>query len=74
LGILAVIIPYLGLILGIIAIVFAKKSLDEIKKTQEAGYGMAIAGLVTGIVGTSLYGIVLIIIIFSLAVVSSFAL
>jgi hypothetical protein len=46
LGILAVIIPYIGLIIGILAIVFGKISLNEIKKRGEQGKGLAIAGLV----------------------------
>lgn len=71
LGILAVAIPYIGLILGIIAIVYAKKSLNEIKMRGENGRGMAIAGLVCGIVGTALYAIIIIIVIIAVLTVSS---
>jgi uncharacterized Tic20 family protein len=59
LGILAIIIPYIGLILGIIAIVFAKISLNEIKKRGDNGRGFAITGLVCGIVGTVLYAVII---------------
>lgn len=59
LGILSIIVPYIGFILGIIAIIFASISLKEIKNKNEQGRGLAIAGLVCGIVGTVLYGIIL---------------
>jgi hypothetical protein len=70
LGILAVIIPYIGLIIGILAIVFGKISLNEIKKRGEQGKGLAIAGLVCGIVGTVLYAIIIIFLIIGLVFVS----
>lgn len=60
LGILSIVIPYIGLIIGIIAIVFASLSFKEIKKTGEQGRGMTIAGLVCGIIGTALYAIIII--------------
>lgn len=63
LGILAIVIPYLGFIIGIIAIVFASISLKEIKRKQEQGKGMAIAGLVCGIVGTAIYALIILVII-----------
>ncbi len=59
LGILAIVVPYLGFLIGIVAIVFASLSLKEIKRKQEQGRGMAIAGLVCGIVGTALYAIII---------------
>lgn len=59
LGILALVVPYLGFILGIIAIVFARKAKNEINQTGEQGRGFATAGLVCGIVGTIGYGILL---------------
>ncbi|HEU5140946.1 MAG TPA: DUF4190 domain-containing protein [Bacillales bacterium] len=70
LGILAVVVPYIGLILGIIAIVFAKGSMDAIKKTGEAGRGMAVAGLVCGIVAVGLYAIL---ILFAIIAFASFS-
>jgi hypothetical protein len=70
LGILAVIVPYVGLILGIIAIVFGKISLNEIKQRGEQGRGMAIAGLVCGIVGTALYAIVIIIVVIAFVAIN----
>lgn len=50
-GITAVIIPCVGLVLGIIAIVLAAKARREIRQTGEKGDGLAITGLVTGIIG-----------------------
>jgi len=63
LGILALAIPYVGFVIGIIAIIFASLSLKEIRNTNEQGRGMAIAGLVCGIVGTALYAILLLIVL-----------
>ncbi|WP_425453990.1 DUF4190 domain-containing protein [Paenibacillus flagellatus] len=63
LGILSIVLPYIGLIIGIIAIVFASLSFKEIKRTGEQGRGMAIAGLVCGIIGTAIYAIIVLIVI-----------
>nr|WP_233162656.1 MULTISPECIES: DUF4190 domain-containing protein [unclassified Cohnella] len=63
LGILAVSLPYIGFLIGIVAIVFASLSLKEIKRNGEQGRGMAIAGLVCGIVGTAIYAILLLIVL-----------
>ena len=57
LGICALVIPYGGIVLGILAVVFASVS----RKKNEFGRGMAIAGLVTGIVALALWLIVIII-------------
>ncbi|MCD9022559.1 DUF4190 domain-containing protein [Cohnella silvisoli] len=67
LGILAIVVPYLGFIIGIIAIIFASISLKEIRNNQEQGRGMAIAGLVCGIVGTAIYALILIFFVFAFA-------
>lgn len=71
LGILSLVIPYVGLILGIIAIVFASKAMREVSRTNEGGRGMAIAGLVCGIIGTALYAIVILIVVIAAAAWSS---
>lgn len=63
LGILALCIPYVGFILGIVAIVIASMAFKELKRTHEQGRGLAIAGLVCGIIGTVIYGIIIFIII-----------
>lgn len=63
LGILAIIIPYIGFILGIIAIILGALSLKEIAKASEQGRGLAIAGLVCGIIGTALYALLILILI-----------
>jgi hypothetical protein len=65
LGILSVVLPYIGLLIGIIAIIFASISLKEIKRNQEQGRGMAIAGLVCGIVGTAIYALIILIVVFA---------
>jgi uncharacterized protein YacL len=70
LGILAIVVPYIGLIFGIIAIVFAKMSLTEIKQRNEQGRGMAIAGLVCGIAGTVVYFLLTVLSIISIIAIS----
>jgi len=63
LGILSVMIPYLGFLIGIVAIVFASISLKEIKLRMEQGRGLAIAGLVCGIIGTAIYAIIILLLL-----------
>ncbi|MBS4175228.1 DUF4190 domain-containing protein [Bacillus sp. FJAT-49736] len=63
LGILSLVIPYVGLILGIVGIVFSKKAFREIEQYKYNGKGMAVAGLVTSIVGCAIYGIIILILI-----------
>ncbi|WP_019638237.1 DUF4190 domain-containing protein [Paenibacillus fonticola] len=58
LGILSIVLPYLGFIIGIIAIIMSTISFKELKQTNEQGRGFATAGLVCGIIGTVLYGII----------------
>lgn len=64
LGILSLLIPYVGFLLGIMAIIFSSLSLKELKRRYEQGKGLAIAGLVCGIIGTIIYGLLLFIILF----------
>lgn len=63
LGILSIMIPYIGFILGIVAIILSTLSLKEIKRKNEQGKGLSIAGLVCGIIGTVLYGIIIAIVV-----------
>ncbi|MEF2248341.1 MULTISPECIES: DUF4190 domain-containing protein [unclassified Paenibacillus] len=63
LGILSIMIPYIGFFIGIVAIIYASLSMKEIKRTNDQGKGLAVAGLVTGIIGTVLYGIILLIVV-----------
>lgn len=67
LGILAIIVPYIGFLLGIVAIILSAISLKEIRVSHEQGRGMAIAGLVCGIVGTLIYAILILIIVIAIA-------
>ncbi|AZK46452.1 DUF4190 domain-containing protein [Paenibacillus lentus] len=71
LGILAIITPYLGFFIGIIAIIFASLSFKEIKVTREKGHGLSIAGMVCGIIGTVIYGIIFLIVILAIVAYSS---
>jgi hypothetical protein len=56
LGILSIVIPYIGLVLGIIAMVFGRIDLNKMKKNMmdRDGRGLTQAGWVCGIVGTIL--------------------
>lgn len=47
LGILSIFIPFIGLILGILGIMFYRKSIQA----KELGRGMAIAGFICSVVG-----------------------
>lgn len=70
LGILSIVVPYIGLLFGIIAIILCTLSLKEIRLRYEQGRGLAIAGLVCGIVGTLIYAILiffLLIVVFAAA-------
>ncbi|WP_409271276.1 DUF4190 domain-containing protein [Neobacillus sp. SCS-31] len=53
-GILSLFIPFIGLILGIIGIVFSRKAVKQINQTNENGKGLATAGLICSIVGVIL--------------------
>mgnify|MGYP002626869172 CR=1 FL=1 len=48
-------IPYLPLVLGLIAVILGGVSINK----KQAGKGMAIAGLVTGIISLAIYAILL---------------
>jgi uncharacterized membrane protein len=43
---------------SIVAIVLGTVALDQIKRTREGGYGLALAGIVTGILGLLIWLIV----------------
>ncbi|UFT98537.1 DUF4190 domain-containing protein [Radiobacillus kanasensis] len=69
LGITSIVIPYIGLILGIIGIVFSNKANAEVDKLNHSGKGLAVAGLVTSVVGTVLWAFVLILVIIGFSLV-----
>jgi uncharacterized membrane protein len=66
------VVPYGGFLLGILAIIFSSLSFKNIKRTNEQGKGLAIAGLVCGIVGTVLWGIVILLVIIFVVAFSSY--
>lgn len=51
LGVLSIVIPYIGLILGVIGVVVSRKASKEIAKTHEGGSGLATSGLICSVVG-----------------------
>ena len=68
LGILSIIIPYIGLILGIIGIVISSKSIVEIDNSNEKGRGLATSGKVCSIVGVCLQVLLVLLMILSISV------
>lgn len=67
LGILSVVIPYIGLILGIIGIVLSSKSMKELDKINQKGRGLAISGKVCSIVGICIQTLLIILLFLGLA-------
>ncbi|MFS0764224.1 MULTISPECIES: DUF4190 domain-containing protein [Peribacillus] len=60
-GVLSLFIPFVGIILGILGLIFASKSKQEIKLTGESGDGLVTAGKVCSIVGIILNVLVILI-------------
>jgi len=50
-GILSILIPAIGLILGVIGVVVSRKAIKEIERTNEYGRGLATSGLICSSVG-----------------------
>ena len=59
LGVVSLVIPCIGIATGPLAVIFGGVSLSQVNRSRGrlGGKGMAIAGLVTGIVATTLYGL-----------------
>ncbi|WP_339314755.1 DUF4190 domain-containing protein [Paenibacillus sp. FSL R10-2734] len=72
LGILSIVVPYIGFLFGIVAIILSALSLKEIRIRYEQGRGLAIAGLVCGIVGTLIYAILILFFIIFIYAASSY--
>lgn len=58
-GVLSMIVPYIGLIFGIVGIFFCTKSIREVKKTREQGKGIAVTGGILSTVGLCIQASVL---------------
>lgn len=61
LGILSIVLPYLGLICGIVAIVLAQKQRRAFREP------LSMAGLITGIIGTVIWGLTVTVLIVALS-------
>ncbi|MNW47916.1 hypothetical protein D3C74_252630 [compost metagenome] len=70
LNLVLIFMPYISVILGILAIILSAISFKEIRRHGENGKGMAVAGLVCGIVGT-IFGLVIFAIIIFVIVAES---
>lgn len=51
LGILSIIVPFIGLVLGIFGVVLSRMATKEIAKRNENGRGLAISGLICSVIG-----------------------
>lgn len=51
LGILSIVVPLVGLVLGVLGVVFSKIATKEILKTKESGKGLATSGLICSVIG-----------------------
>lgn len=51
LGITSIMLPYIGLILGVFGIIISYKSVKEINNSKEKGLGLAKSGRVLSIIG-----------------------
>ena len=58
LGILGLFLGWLWLILPVLAIIFSGVAMNGTRKAGHPSNGMAIAGLVTGIIGVVFYGLI----------------
>ncbi|NIK12367.1 DUF4190 domain-containing protein [Alkalibacillus almallahensis] len=50
-GILSILIPFIGLFLGVFGVVTSRKAIKEIEKNREDGRGLANSGLICSSVG-----------------------
>ncbi|GAB7033801.1 DUF4190 domain-containing protein [Streptomyces sp. NPDC021749] len=66
-GIASLVIPFIGIITGPLAVILGTKARNEIRRTGQKGDGLAIAGLVTGIIGCVGYAIFVILLIIGAA-------
>ncbi|GAK03700.1 hypothetical protein JCM19037_2040 [Geomicrobium sp. JCM 19037] len=64
LGILAVAIPYAGLVIGIIGLFIVRMANQEIAHTGEGGRNLVLAGKICAIVGVALYGAIILFFVF----------
>ncbi len=65
LGILSIIVPGLGLFLGIMGWVYATSSIREIESSTDTGMSLALAGKVLSTVGAIIHGLLILLLIVS---------
>jgi|GEM_PF-4284701 len=63
LGILSLVLPGIGFLFGIAAIILGAIGIRETDRTGERGKGLAVAGLVCGLIGTVVYTVLFILIL-----------
>ncbi|MCA0971987.1 DUF4190 domain-containing protein [Halobacillus litoralis] len=71
-GIMSIFIPLVGMILGIMGILYANRGLKEIEVTGEDGRTYALAGKTCSAIGLAIQGVIFIIALISYFLFSSF--
>ncbi len=71
-GIMSIFIPLVGIVLGIMGIIYARRGLKEIELTGEEGKTYAVAGKVCSSIGLAIQIVLFIIVLISYFVFSSF--
>ncbi|MFJ8511573.1 DUF4190 domain-containing protein [Lysinibacillus xylanilyticus] len=71
LGILSILIPFIGLFLGGIGVVVARKATKEIVEKNQSGIGLATSGLICSVVGIiiQIFAVFSILVFYSLRIV-----
>ncbi|ALX49652.1 DUF4190 domain-containing protein [Lentibacillus amyloliquefaciens] len=59
LGVLSIVIPFIGLFLGIIGIVMSQRATKEVSEGHELGRGLAISGLICSLVGLVIQALII---------------
>ncbi|WP_110945351.1 DUF4190 domain-containing protein [Paenibacillus phocaensis] len=55
LGVLSLVIPFLGFLLAVISIILARQASNEITRSNDSGKGLALAGLACGTLSLTFY-------------------
>lgn len=71
LGILSILIPFIGLFLGGIGVIVARKATKEIVQKNQSGSGLAISGLICSVVGIiiQIFAVLSILVFYSVRIV-----
>ncbi|MFZ3579488.1 DUF4190 domain-containing protein [Virgibacillus sp. DJP39] len=54
LGVLSILLPFIGLVIGVIGVVVSRKATKEISNTNKGGREFAVSGLICSLVGITI--------------------